>query len=521
MTPPAANLWDDLLKASLLGTERQRPAVPAGDGALGAVLARFAPEPADRALLSAAAAVSVYRRAGSVPPVDESAMSSLGAGENDLPQVSWRSGQHLQAMLGGTHVDVLPEWLLAAGAAGRRVPDVALPRLLDAARGNRDLREPLRPVLGQRGRWLAAQNPDWAFAAEGDVFGDVGDADEVWQTGQRAARVSVLTRLRHADPARARSLLESTWAQEPAEDRARFLSSFLHGLSPADEPLLEAALDDRSKDVRRVAAGLLARLSGSRFVRRMTDRAVPLLAWKAGKKPRVEVTLPATPDKAAERDGVEAKSTDPRIGQKQWWLRQIVSAVPPATWAKRWGAAPAEIVAAVRKSEFEAVLVTAWAQAAARNSDMAWAEAILATETTTVMEHAGEQVVAELQAALPGSRREALVLEHLAQDDGGEEDLTGLRLLRSHAGAWGPRLARAVVGRVRATMRRTGRRGTGEWTSAALLREAAPRVPPPMFDELSRGWPEDAKDWDRWKTHVDEFLAKVQFRRDMLEEVGK
>ena len=55
----------------------------------------------------------------------------------------------------------------------------------------------------------------------------------------------------------------------------------------------------------------------------------------------------------------------------------------------------------------------------------------------------------------------------------------------------------------------------------AVESEAALRVPPAMFDELAKGWPEDVKDWDRWKGNVDEFLAKVQFRRDMLEEVRK
>jgi hypothetical protein len=519
MTPPAAKLWDDLLKAALLGTERQRPAAPAADGALGVVLSRVGNEPPDRALLAAAAAVSVYRRAGAIPPADESARPAAGVVNNDVPQVSWRSGQHLQTMLAGTHADVLPEWLLAAGAAGRRVPDVALPRLLDAARGNGDLREPLRTVLGKRGRWLAARNPDWSFAAEGDLFGDVGDADEVWQTGQRAARVSVLARLRHADAARSRSLLESTWAQEPAEDRAKFLVTFRNGLSLSDEPFLEAALDDRSKDVRQVAAGLLARLSASQFVRRMTERAVPLLAWKPGKKPRVEVTLPAALDKGAGRDGVETKSSDPRTGQKQWWLRQILSAVPPATWAKRWGATPAEIVGAVRKSEFETVLLPAWAQAAARNVDAAWAEAVLSTEMATVLEHAGEQVVAELQAALPNARRESLLLEHLSA--GGDDDPMLPQLLRAHGGAWSPRLARAVVERVRAMVRRAGRGGSGYWTARTVIREAALRVPPAMFEELSKGWPEDAKDWHAWKGNADEFLAKVQFRRDMLEEVRK
>ena len=514
------NSWDELLKAALLGTERQRPAAPAADGALAGVLSTIPTDPPDCALLSTAAALGAYRRAGEVPPRDESARAPTRSPGDDLPQVSWRAAQHLHAMLTGTHPELMSEWLIAAGTAGRRAADLALPRLLETARTRHELREPLAPVLGKRGQWLAAQNPDWVYAA-GAAGGDPADATEAWQTGQRGARLAVLLRLRQEDPARARSMLESTWAQEPAEDRAKFLGAFAPGLSAADEAFLEAALDDRSKDVRRTGAGLLARLSGSQFVRRMTARAEPLLAWKAGRKPRVDVTLPAPPDKAAERDGVDAKSPDPRVGQKQWWLRQIVSAVPPATWAKRWGASPADVVAAVRKSEFETVLVSAWAQAAARAADATWAEPILATELATVLEHSGEQVVAELVAALPDVRREAVVFDHISADAGGDEDPVLHHLLRSHGGAWSGRLARAVVERVRTMIRRPARGGGGYWTGATLLSEAALHVPPSMLDELSKGWPEDGKEWDRWKGSVDEFLAKLQFRRDMLEEVRK
>jgi hypothetical protein len=176
---------------------------------------------------------------------------------------------------------------------------------------------------------------------------------------------------------------------------------------------------------------------------------------------------------------------------------------------------------AVRKSDFEAVLVPAWALAAARHADAAWAEAILATELATVLEHAGEQVVAELLAALPNARREALTLDHLSADVGADEDPMVLHLLRSYAGPWSPRLARAIVDRVRTMVRRPGRGGGGYWTGATLLRDAALRVPPSMLDEMAPGWSDQAKDWDRWKGNVDEFLATLQFRRDMLEEVRK
>src|SRR5260221_493653 len=47
---------------------------------------------------------------------------------------------------------------------------------------------------------------------------------------------------------------------------------------PADEPLLEQALDDRASSVRAVAARLLTRIRESALAQRMRDRADAMLA---------------------------------------------------------------------------------------------------------------------------------------------------------------------------------------------------------------------------------------------------
>jgi hypothetical protein len=514
-------LWEDLLKTALLGTERCPPPRLAAAGRAADVVARLSAAPADAAVLGAAAVISTCRRAGFVPAADGSVLSSEPCYADDLPAVGPRAERRLRAMIAGDQIELLPEWLVACTDAGRRVPEMALPGLLELARTKPEHRDALLPVLGKRGRWLAAQNPDWSYAlGGGGLFGDAGDADAAWQTGDRAARLSLLSRLRCGDPAKGLALVQSTWSQEPAEDRARFIAALERGLSPADESFLEAGLDDRSKEVRRTAAGLLARLPRSQLVRRMTERAAPLLTWKAGKKPKVEVTLPPPPDKAAERDGIEAKPSGTRFGQKQWGLWQVLSAVPPSTWSKQWEARPAEILEAVRKNEFEKVLVTAWARAAARHGDAAWAEAIVATELATVMDWDGFPLAAELQALLPDSRREALLIEQLAADadSGGMGESASSVLLRAHKGAWSVKLARAVLVRVREMIRRP--RGN-YWQGSAMLREAALRMPPAMFDELAKGWPEKEKEWDQWKGVVDTFLSTVQARRDMLEEIRR
>ena len=97
-------------------------------------------------------------------------------------------------------------------------------------------------------------------------------------------------------------------------------------MSLDDETFLEAALDDRRKEVRGAAADLLARLPESALRRRALERALPLLKFKSNKLRRktIEVTLPEACDKAMQRDGVEPKPGFRGVGEKAWWLQQML-----------------------------------------------------------------------------------------------------------------------------------------------------------------------------------------------------
>ena len=202
----------------------------------------------------------------------------------------------------------------------------AVPRAAAGAARRRGTAVRARPavaaVAGPRGEWLAARRPDWAFTAP--------DPDQTWASGGRAQRRALLAALRAEEPARARALLESTWAEESPDDRASFVAALVANLGPDDEPLLENALEDRRKPVRRAAAELLWALPESRLAARMAQRAAPLL--KVTRR-RLEVTLPEQCDADMERDGIERRP--PRgTGERQFWLAQLLAAAPLSTWPR-------------------------------------------------------------------------------------------------------------------------------------------------------------------------------------------
>ncbi|MEI6180557.1 MAG: DUF5691 domain-containing protein, partial [Chloroflexales bacterium] len=371
-------VWADLVAAALVGTDRRVPALPPIGGALGELLGKLAQgaDPAG-ALLGAAAAVSLYQRAGWLPPTG-AAQPFPPCPPDDLPECSTRAGEHLAQLLTGTHAAALQEWLAALVAAGRTVPAALLPALLERGRTE----EPLRPVivalLGARGRWLADLNPDWDYAT---MPGDVSAAEVVtshWETGSRDARLALLARLRAAEPERARELLAAVWASEKVDERADFLATFAEGLSMADEPLLEQALNDRAERVRRVAADLLSRLPDSALNARMIARVSQLVRWVAGAKPQIELTLPEAYDKSMQHDGIVRKPVSSGIGEKAWWLSQMLELIPPDAWCKLWDVRPVQIIAARMPKEWRDLLLSSWSKAAQRHSDQEWLEKLIA-----------------------------------------------------------------------------------------------------------------------------------------------
>ena len=98
-----------------------------------------------------------------------------------------------------------------------------------------------------------------------------------------------------APPDLARTLVASTWSSDPARVRTDVLRALTVGLAPDDEPLLEAALDDRAGGVRDVATELLDRLPGSARAGRMGARLASLLSTSGARAEVREDRRPRRP----------------------------------------------------------------------------------------------------------------------------------------------------------------------------------------------------------------------------------
>lgn len=469
---------EQLAAAALLGT-RRNGALPtlAAPGRIAEALQSLDGREAERGLLDAAAIVAPSMRAGFVAAKFAVDPERVAAAES-RPACPRGAAELLKRILGGEHAELLPEWLRLAAERGVIAPPETLPDLLAAAKGKADLREPLAAVLGERGRWLARLNPDWAFAAAGD---DAGDAEERWQTGAPEERLAALRAVRHREPARALAMVQSTWGVDPPEQRVKFVATLAAKLSMADEAFLEAALDDKRKPVRAAAAELLVRLPESRLIARMVERLRPLLAWEAAGKrgqPRLKVELPDACTKAMARDGVEEKPPTNKVGQGAWWLAGMLASVPSSHWHHAWGATPDELVAAALAGEWAAALLHGWLTGAMRSVDASWAACVCSVPARVKAESV-LRVLAEMRTfeplrgyltEVPQDAREAAVAAGVRAAVSASDTAGAIALLGLCPIPWSPALSVAAVAI------EPPRGGKGRYSAESTLRSELARL---------------------------------------------
>jgi hypothetical protein len=434
-------------------------------------------------------------------------------------------------MFAGQYRDVLPEALDRLKRAGLRLPAPLLPKALEHAVG--DVRAGLLPAIGERGRWLSQINPAWHWAADAfiDDSGLPADAEIHWQEGRGAERLSLLRRFRAHDPAYARTLLEGVWRQEKADFRAEAIQTLTVNISAADEPFLEAALDDRAQDVRQHAARLLARLPDSAFARRVTIRADTILRTVDVAGSWV-IAVPKTLNPAWQRDGIQPKPPS-SLGERAWWLEQLLSLVPPSHWARCFACTPDQLVAiAARDTTWGFTTIKGWARAAALHRDTAWATPLanwMALDPAgTESKPAELALCADLIAIMPKEAAGQLISMLLSSPPGAMVD-RWYTLINLLPGQWSEAISLAYL---RATREYFGtKEEIGEsWADRhiianwlyTLVERAAIRIPPSCFAEalIPLPLPGRTSNYTRqWEQSIQTFTETIRFRQRIMKEI--
>ncbi|AHH93494.1 hypothetical protein GCM10010174_31610 [Kutzneria viridogrisea] len=272
-------------------------------------------------LLAEVAALGLARFGARLPVPGEPITEIPSAPAEVKPSTGPAARSVLAQILSWDDDALLTEWCATANRHGVVAAPAHLPQLLALGAARATLRPAINLVLGVRGRWLAEVAADWGWA-RGRTEHEPVDLD-----APPGRRLTALRAARRQDPAAVRELVaEQLPEQRRASDRQLLVNALEVGLGAADEPLLEAALDDRAAGVHDVAVRLLRRLPGSALSQRAADRlreGLPCAEVLPGGRYDTE------PDEAELRDLIRDGSTESGLAGR---LRGAAASVSPEFW---------------------------------------------------------------------------------------------------------------------------------------------------------------------------------------------
>ena len=369
-----ADQWAELVRIAMLGVERaQTPSWP-GVASLEEVMRTQQDQSPEDALLTAAGVTALQQVVGRTP----ARLTRLPAAATAPPAASTLPppvADLLAMMLMGNYSQLLPEYLGLVASRGATSPAELVPALLARGVNAISQRGEIIQLAGKTGRDLASRNPAWSYADPAVATWD-GLLDR-WPTLTDPQRRALVVQLRTHNPELGRALVQTVWKRHGAGPRALFLAALQTGLSAADEPFLETALDDRAEVVRRKAVGLLLAVPDARLRTRLAAAAETLLAWTPEAETQITVTPLGDVAPALQRDGVSVQPMRDTARLAGLQISHMLSAVPLEAWTTRWQADPATIVRAAQTSRWPRTLVTGWALAADYQRNSEWAQALL------------------------------------------------------------------------------------------------------------------------------------------------
>lgn len=397
---------DAWLKPALLGIDRPQ-AIPM-EGPVGEVLAALASQ--EDAALGYSQQVGVLaacQRAAMLLAAPVAAPAPAAPDAAALP-ADHRWSSLLKTLFSGGQPSpwtrrVRHEACLQLVARGRHLPVATLPLALEAGARLTALRPHLRGVLGERGRWLAACNSDWAYAVDAAAEGnDPAELERAWQEGSADVRLQAFQQLRSQDAGQARARLQESLKTLSARERVDLITALQPQLSDADAELLQPLLKDRSREVRQLVGPMLAQLPGTPHAQYLHAQMQALLQQQRSSLLGRKAWVLAAPDVA--QPGWADAGLDPKrpnsdpLGERAWWLYQLVRQLPLAWWEQTLAQTPAQVLVWARGTDWYDALLRAWLERVDAHTPQ-WVEALIGVDKLRPR-------LGELMALLPLDQRE-------------------------------------------------------------------------------------------------------------------
>jgi len=506
-------LWEALSKIALLGTDR----TAISPELLQQLQTLGIPPDMDPAMMviKAAAILQAQRKAGLITPKWTDQIPSMDFSKTEM-HASSRSSRHLQLILDDTHAAALEEFLQLMHTSGKTIAPLFIPILLELALTDGAIRGFILPLIGERGKWLVGQNPKWA------VHFAPAQLDS-WETASLEERLFIFHQLRINQPQEALALLTKDWAELESKNKGAFLSKMQTGLSNSDESFLEDCLYETRKEIRQLAANLLARLPNSALSQRMWERIQDFVQIKKNqlKKEQAIITLPDNIDETMLRDGIDPRHQWKSGGLKASRLGQMIAVVPPKRWEKEFSKKPVELIQLFLQSDWAVLFLQAFSQAAILHQDQEWMEAILSLWIKNKMDQRWQDFpVRSLLEAIDADVFDRVCQLALKVDSNFSDEQAPLIILIRHSKhLWSPTFSKNLIRAFQRWMAQQNHHHWGGWHYKTVLDKAAYHSAIDVQDSLRKNWPTDAPLWSAWQQDIERFFSTLQFRYEMKLEL--
>lgn len=504
--------WEELVKLALLGTDRGH--LP--DSGVLELKKMGIPETDSlaRQVLQAAALNYPMQKAGFPLQTFKGALPKVLEAEG-TKKCSARSAHHLNLVTKGTYGSALEEFIFHLQENKRIFPPENLPKLFQECLQNPRLLEKVRPVIGQKGEWLLRLNPEWS--------GLIGESDEQhWKIGNRQERVAFLANLRKHDPASALALLEETWEEIGLREQKALLQGLEVSLSLTDEAFLEQLLEARRKELRTIAADLLATLDRSALVKRIFGTLKDYLQFSETRK--IDILLPAKLSASLQKDGIVLKPKQAYPGGvKAGWVGQMIARVPPHLWEDHLNLSAPDIIDLFEKSHWRDLFNMAITEACLRFRAPAWQMAIAQhwqkkQDESSWISTNGRLLLQQLS----NEEFNTLVLRQIKESGRAlAENSLASHLLCLGIHQWNDQVALQVI---RGLQNLISEAETYYWNLnhyRRILAVGAYRCSAHLFEIFKKGWAYKSSTWPRWEKEVERFMRVLRFRMEMIAELQK
>lgn len=492
--------WEPLLRKFVLGTQRE----PFNDADINEIrvnigVSGFSIQEEEIQLLETATLYHLVQKAGRHLPLADAAQTPQPVEPEVHLFCTAAVGAALKSVLNSDQEELCLEFLCLLAKAQLSITPSLLPLLLDKAKEHQHLLVVLPEVLGNRGIWLARNNPQWRHLLPDDKDSSAFFNDSLSQ------QITHLLLLRARKSPKVHPYLESLWQTQNSASRAKLLSLLAVNISKNDIPILEKCVSDKSKEVQRKAISLLSLLPSSAHINSMTERLAALITgnW-------ADIQLPQ-PSPEIEQNLLDVPYPDWKASEQEYLLARLIAVVPPQWWIDRWGE-PENMLKNSAKHPLQKILWWGWQQAAIKFEHADWLVALYKTyaqhsqgNSPFLTEQLLEKVYQSPEAF------HALAKTLLDENESHISDEHPLvDFINHHCLPLRDDLVKNIVRRIQARIKSDTY--FMDWGLQGMMKHLAYFVNPNLYEWIRGGWDEQSVAWASWRNTVGQFINTIQLR---------